>query len=685
VNLESTNQVETILSSISDGIYVLDRNWRFTFVNDRYCAMVGMERNAILGHNVWDLFPAAVDTEAYVQLHRAIRDQTPIRFDYLYAPWNCWHDHRLYPCADGLTVFLADITARKQAELLLSEQNRLMEMVACGKPLEDCLSSVCASITKLSPGTQACFLLTDAECKTFQRSITSDLLPSFRAGLKDAPINDLCIGTCGEAVYRGQPIACMDIANDDRWSQGWRELCVAHGILACHSQPVMRNGAPLGSLMLCFDTARMPTAWEYQLAEFGTRVASIVFERDRAEAEREKLLIREQAAREEAERANRIKDEFLAVLSHELRSPLNPILGWTKLLRAGRLDAARSIAALATIERNATLQCQLIEDLLDVSRILRGKLSLTVAPVVLSTAITAAIETVRLAAEAKQVQIQTRFDSNVQPVSGDVSRLQQVVWNLLSNAVKFTPAGGRVEIRLTQVGHLVQIIVSDTGKGISAEFLPDVFEHFRQEDGSTTRQFGGLGLGLAIARQIVELHGGRIWVNSNGQNQGATFTVELPASPTLSIIKTELPNPDHAKTETDLSLRHLRVLIVDDEPDSRDFVAFLVEHAGAEVVAVSSAIEALQQLLTSRFDLLLSDIGMPEMDGYALLRHLRQLSGEQGGKIPAIALTAYAGEVDQKQALQVGFQRHLPKPIDPEELVKTIRILCDGFLDSKTG
>ena len=172
---------------------------------------------------------------------------------------------------------------------------------------------------------------------------------------------------------------------------------------------------------------------------------------------------------------------------------------------------------------------------------------------------------------------------------------------------------------------------------------------------------------------------------SNGQNQGATFTVELPASPTLSIIKTELPNPDHAKTETDLSLRHLRVLIVDDEPDSRDFVAFLVEHAGAEVVAVSSAIEALQQLLTSRFDLLLSDIGMPEMDGYALLRHLRQLSGEQGGKIPAIALTAYAGEVDQKQALQVGFQRHLPKPIDPEELVKTIRILCDGFLDSKTG
>ncbi|WP_219907612.1 PAS domain-containing protein [Aphanothece hegewaldii] len=280
---EAKEQLEKVLSITNDGVYVLDRNWQFTYVNERYCEMIDMERSELLGQNIWELFPAAVGTEADLKFRLAIREQTPIQFDYLYAPWNCWHDHRIYPSPSGLTVFLADISERKQAELMLVEQKQLLEMIASGRPLDDCLSALCDSVSKLNPGTRACFLLTDAQCKTFPRSITPDLPASFGEGLKDAPINDLCIGTCGEAVYRGQPISCTDIANDPRWSLEWRDLCLAHGILACHSKPVIGiDQRPKGSLMLCFDEARMPTEWEYELAEFGSQVASIAFERDRS-------------------------------------------------------------------------------------------------------------------------------------------------------------------------------------------------------------------------------------------------------------------------------------------------------------------------------------------------------------------------------------------------------------------
>ena len=276
-------QLETVLSTINDGFYILDRDWRYTYVNDRYCEMVGMQRSAILGQNVWELFPVAVDTDAYVHFHRAMREQTPLQFDYLYSPCKGWHDHRIYPSPTGLTVLLADITDRKQAELLLVEQKRLLESIAFGQPLDDCLAAVCDSVSRLNPGTRACFLLADAQRLTFNRSITPNFPPSFGEGLQDAPINDLCIGTCGKAVYSGQSVTCADIANDDRWSQAWRNLCVAHGILACHSQPAIgQDNLALGSLMLCFSEARMPTDWEYKLAEFGTQVASIAFERDQS-------------------------------------------------------------------------------------------------------------------------------------------------------------------------------------------------------------------------------------------------------------------------------------------------------------------------------------------------------------------------------------------------------------------
>lgn len=396
-----------------------------------------------------------------------------------------------------------------------------------------------------------------------------------------------------------------------------------------------------------------------------------------AEAEREQLLAQEQVAREAAETANRVKDEFLAVLSHELRSPLNPILGWTQLLQNGKLDAARQREALNTIERNAKLQTQLIEDLLDISRIMQGKLSLTVAPVSLTFVISAALETVRLAAETKNIRIILNLAPEVAPVSGDAARLQQVVWNLLTNAVKFTPHNGQVTIELKQVDQLAQIRVIDTGKGINPQFLPHMFEYFRQEDGSTTRKFGGLGLGLAIAHQIVEMHGGTIWAESQGEGQGATFVLQLP---TIQEATSIIPKPTRIQPDIELPLAGIQVLLVDDEPDTREFQAFVLEQGGATVIAVASGFEALQTLDQFTPDILVSDIGMAEMDGYMLMQQIRSRealrsnsrSPDPGKTTPAIALTAYAAEVDRQRALQAGFQAHITKPVEPEALVQTI-------------
>ncbi|GAP98769.1 PAS domain S-box protein [Leptolyngbya sp. NIES-2104] len=411
----------------------------------------------------------------------------------------------------------------------------------------------------------------------------------------------------------------------------------------------------------------------YEVSSYPAENGIIIYFRNvsdlkRAEVERERLLQREQAARQEAERANRIKDEFLAVLSHELRTPLNPILGWTRMLQTGRLDAVRSQEALNTIERNAKLQAQLVEDLLDLSRILRGKLALNISHLNLVLPIRSAIETVRFAAEAKQLQIHTILDPNVPSISGDASRLQQVVWNLLSNSVKFTDAGGRIEVRLTQVGSMAQITVSDTGRGISPEFLPHVFEHFRQEDGSTTRQFGGLGLGLAIVRQITELHGGNVRAESLGENQGATFTVELPIVQQKCSESIEMSQ----SPVTDIHLDNIHILLVDDDTDTRHLQTFVLEQSGAKVTAVASGIEVLQALDQVKPHILVSDIGMPEMDGYQLMEQIRSRFAEQGGTIHAIALTAYAGELDQQRARQAGFQAYLTKPVEPETLVNAI-------------
>ncbi|MBD2169287.1 PAS domain-containing protein [Calothrix membranacea FACHB-236] len=397
---------------------------------------------------------------------------------------------------------------------------------------------------------------------------------------------------------------------------------------------------------------------------FGT--CTDIHDQKELEIERDRILELEQVARNEAEKANRIKDEFLAILSHELRSPLNPILGWTKLLQSRRLDENKTAEALATIERNAKLQTQLIDDLLDIARILRGKLSLNADNVNLTFVIEAAIDTVRTAAVAKSILIHPEL-RNICQVSGDTVRLQQVLWNLLSNAIKFTPNGGRVDIILERVSNQAQITVTDTGKGINPDFLPYIFESFRQEDVSITRKYGGLGLGLAIVRHIIEAHGGTVGVYSPGEGQGSTFTVSLPL---LNI------EPESDRTEDlspdELNLAGIKILTIDDEPDSRDFLTVLLDYYGAEVLTVATSDEFLAAVESFGPDVLVSDIGMPEVDGYTLMKQVRSLPPEHGGKTPAIALTAYAGEINQQQALAAGFQKHLSKPIDPDLLVQAV-------------
>ncbi|HEV8579353.1 MAG TPA: ATP-binding protein [Thermoanaerobaculia bacterium] len=412
------------------------------------------------------------------------------------------------------------------------------------------------------------------------------------------------------------------------------------------------------------------------------------FELRRAEQERARLLVLEQKARRQAEEANRLKDDFLATLSHELRTPLNAILGWGQVLRAGKLDETSTARALETIERNARSQAKLIADLLDISRIITGKLSIDFKPVELHRIIDAALDSVGPAADAKGIQLAVFLSPLTSPVLGDADRLQQVVWNLLSNAIKFTPHGGRVEIRLREVGAEAAIKVSDTGIGIRPEFLPHVFDRFRQADSSVTRAQGGLGLGLSIVRHLTELHGGTVEVDSQGEGLGTTFTVKLP----LHLEQTEQPSLERSAAaqvwgQPDL-LRDLRVLVVEDEADTRELVVTALEQCGAEVEAAGSVPEALAAYDREKPDVLVSDIGFPEEDGYSLIRKVRARESGHGGNgdgVPAAALTAYARTEDRQRAFEAGFQTHLAKPVDPSELIATVARLAGRGVTSIEG
>ena len=628
--LTAARQWQTTFDSISDGMGLLDRDGCFLRCNQALLKLFGQPMQLILG-----------EPHQQVMAARLGADDTP--FEQVRTTHICesreiqaqgrWYNITIEPVLNeqnvlvGAVYILNDITDRRRAE-----ENRLL-LSAIVESSQDAIVgfTLYGTIVSWNTGAEKIFGYTAAEIKG--QSISFLTAP-------DRPGESLQIL---DTIRRGESITNLET------------ICFC------------KNGRPIDVSI----TVSPIKSSDERLVGISATVRDIT-ERKQAEAEREKLLASEQTAREQAEAANRIKDEFLAVLSHELRSPLNPILGWAKLLQSRHFDEVALKKALETIERNASLQAQLIEDLLDVSRIMRGKLSLNMTPVNLATTILAALETVRLAAEAKSIQVYTNLDSELGQVLGDAARLQQIVWNLLSNAVKFTPEGRRVDIRLERVDSHAQLVVSDTGKGIDPDFLPHVFDYFRQADSTTTRRFGGLGLGLAIVRYLVELHGGTVWAESLGEERGATFTVRLPLIEESSKLQAEPTSSTTHAVAPVSPLAGLQILVVDDDSDSRNFFAFALEQYGAIVTAVDSAKTALQLLLQSEFDLLLSDIGMPEMDGYTLLRQIRALETPPRKAILAIALTAYAGEINQQQALAAGFQRHIAKPVTPEELIDEI-------------
>jgi signal transduction histidine kinase/CheY-like chemotaxis protein len=438
-------------------------------------------------------------------------------------------------------------------------------------------------------------------------------------------------------------------------------------------------GDQLYGVLAMFSREKMSAATLSAL-DLVSHAIALSIRRNSADQERSRLLRETQVAREAAEVANLAKDEFIAVVSHELRTPLNAILGWVRLLASGNVKPEDLTEAVAVIERNAMSQSRLIEDLLDVSRIISGKLRLNVRTVDLPGVVRDAVQTVQPAADVKAIRLETILDPDAAPVSGDADRLQQIVWNLVSNAVKFTPKSGRVQVRLARVNSHVELRVSDTGIGIDPAFLPHVFERFTQADSSSTRSHSGLGLGLGITRHLVELHGGSIAVFSDGENRGADFVVTLP----IMILRSTGERPERAHPtvasgvpfQPSQTLQGVRVVAVDDDADARKLLAVVLTHSRAEVTVVATAAEAFEAVRRIRPDVLLSDIEMPSEDGYTLISRVRALAPDEGGNTPAAALTAYARVEDRTRALRAGFQQHLPKPVEPSELVAVVANLA---------
>jgi signal transduction histidine kinase/ActR/RegA family two-component response regulator len=502
-------------------------------------------------------------------------------------------------------------------------------------------------------------------------------------------------GACGTCYEQRRRVVVEDVETDPLFAL-YREAARDAGFRSCHSTPLItRGGNIIGVLSVHFPEPQRPSERETRLLDLYAQLAADIIENAQLHSrvqrdleEREQLLVREQTARAEAESANRLKDEFLATVSHELRTPLTAILGWSHMLRKNRLDGAATQRAVQTIERNAQLQAQLVEDILDVSRVIAGKLRLNVSLVDAASVINAAIDSVQPAADSKGIQLEVTLDPKARRIQGDPERLQQVVWNLLSNAIKFTPAGGRARVRLERTEDFVQIKVSDTGCGISKEFLPFIFDRFRQADGTTTRRHGGLGLGLAIVRHLVELHGGTARAESPGEGQGSTFIISLP----LSVAYEQGSAGGIGKAHTSRltgdvqvwplssqpSLEGLRVLAVDDDKDTLGMLAVVLAEYKATVQTASSAKEALDMLEWYAPDVLISDVAIPGEDGYSLINRIREREAQRRCKqVQAVALTAYARVEDRVRALSAGFNLFVQKPVDPNELITSIANLVE--------
>ncbi len=595
----------------------------------------------------------------------------------------------------GASKIARDITERKRTEAALREETRRLEilqatgtLLAAQLELGSLLQSVTDAATELSGAEFGAFFYNgkDERGECFQLySLSGAPREAFDQFGHPRPTP-----LFGPTFHGEAPIRLDDVLQDPRYGQWGPHFGMPKGHLPVRSYlavPVVsRSGEVIGGLFFGHSEVGVFDERTEQLIVGVASQAAVAIDNARlyddvrkAAEERRYLLDAERAARTEAERTSLMKDEFLATLSHELRTPLTAILGWAQILSMGNYTPDDLTEGLETIARNARAQTRLIDDLLDMNRIVSGKVRLDVQTTDLGPVIDAAVDAVRPSANAKNIQLRKIIDPLAGPVSGDPMRLQQIVWNLLTNAVKFTPKGGKIVVLLERVNSHVEITVSDSGEGISSDFLPHVFERFRQSDSSLTRRHSGLGLGLAIVKQLTELHGGVVLAKSRGIGQGSTFIVHLPLSP----VRGDQGNRAHPAAENpqkirshEISLSGVKILVVDDEVDARELVSRVLTGCGAVVEVAGSAREALSHLSQRQPDVIVSDIGMPETDGYQFMRELRQRPSAAGGRTPAVALTAFARSEDRTRAMLAGYQVHIAKPIEPRELVATVASLA---------
>lgn len=574
--------------------------------------------------------------------------------------------HRFRLLNDKIEELSKEIGAKQRTERFLDDVRTGFEKIALGAPLDETLTHLCRSVEGYAvAGTTASVLLLDRRSGRL-RHVGESSLPEEYARAIDGVRIGPAVGSCGTAAYLNEEVVVTDIASDPLWAD-FKDVALTHGLRACWSTPIpSTDGTVLGTFAFYSDTPRGPTRREIRIAGIASRTAAIAIQRDGEQARARRLLQRERRSREEAEGANRAKDEFLAVVSHELRNPLSAILGWARLLSDDGLDEETRRRGVEAIERNAENQSQLISDVLDYSRASAGSLSLEPTPIPLRELVRKVVDSLTPVAHGAGVELEYHAPPSAPPVLCDRERIYQVLYNLVSNSIKFTPEGGCITIELDQNDELATVRVTDSGEGIDPAFLPFVFERFRQADSSKTRPHAGLGLGLAVVKSLVELHGGTVDASSLGVGEGSTFTVRLPVNHGPGF---QYPHAEPVHADVDISGVH--VLVVDDEPDAREIFEAVLRRGGAIVTSAASASEALEKLEAEKPTVLLSDIAMPGVDGLALIQAIRSRF-DWAANIPAGALSAHAREIDRESALGRGYDLHLAKPVEPTELIRAV-------------
>jgi PAS domain S-box-containing protein len=624
-------EVERILESIGEGFVALDREFRYVYVNRAAEQMLGHSRTSLIGRIPWDVFPAEGIGAFRQHLEAAVAAGTTERFEVHVADWNRWYENRVYPSATGVSIFFADVTARVESETALRESRNMLSLAMRGGSMGAWSRNLTTNEVWWSRELEELFELEPGGLNRTEGGYFDFVHENDRSALRRAV--DRAIEDRSDYIVE---FRFRNTGDAWRWMEGRGRAVYAE------------DGTP-----------RM-------LYGIGIDVTA------RKQAE---MALRE--AKTAAEAANQLKDHFLATLSHELRTPLNAILGYAQMLQTQSIAPDKRQRAIEVIQRNAVAQNQLVEDLLDMSRITTGKLRLEPEPMPVAPVLQEAVEAVRPAADAKGITLELDVDPFAGSVTADATRLQQVFWNLLSNAVKFTSQHGHVVASLRRDGEHLEIAISDTGVGISPEFLPFVFEPFRQADARFDRAHGGLGLGLAISKQLVELHGGIVQVSSGGLGKGATFTVRLPRAGRTAASAGDTPTPrayarrqKENRSDADPSLAGLNILLVEDQADTLTMFRDALESAGAQVRAMATGAEAVREMEQWRPDLVVTDLGLPGMDGYELLKTIREMAAHRN--VPAVAVSAYARPDDRSRALEAGFQAHLAKPIDPRTLVRAL-------------